>query len=82
MIHIKKNNPAFIVSNEVCKQKDNLTFAQIKDLVKDKISKDFNSEKEMDDYINFKLYQMCDMGLIGRTMTYYFWFKSSCIRSF
>lgn len=72
MIHIKKNNPTFIVSNEVCKQKDNLTFVQIKDLVKDKISKDFNSEKEMDDYINFKLNQMCDMGLIGRVMFFYF----------
>ena len=72
MIHIKKNNPAFIVSNEVCKQKDDFTFAQIKDLVKDKISKDFNSKKEKDDYINFKLNQMCDIGLIGRAMFFYF----------
>lgn len=72
MIHIKKNSPAFIVSDEICKQEDDFTFKYIKELVKDKIMKDFNSEKEMDEYINFKLDQMCDIGLIGRATFYYF----------
>lgn len=72
MIHVKTNSPAFIVSEEIFKQKDDFTFDQIKELVKDRIIKDFNSEKEMDNYINFKLDQMCEMGIIGRTMLFYF----------
>lgn len=72
MIHIKKNSPAFIVSNEICEQEDDFTFTQIKELVKDRIIKDFNSEKEMDYYINFKLDQMCEMGIIGKAPLFYF----------
>lgn len=72
MIHIKKNSTAFIVSNEICEQEDDFTFTQIKELVKNRIIKDFNSEKEMDDYINLKLDQMCEMGIIGKASLFYF----------
>lgn len=48
------------------------TFNDVIKHVEDKVKQEFSNREEMENYVLKKLNQMCEVGLIGRTSTYYF----------
>lgn len=48
------------------------TFNDVIKHVEDKVKQEFSNREEMENYVLKKLNQMCEVGLIERTSTYYF----------
>lgn len=73
MEELFKNNPSYVVSEEVLKQKKHFSVKEILDSVKDRILIYFkNSIEALRQFIIEQLDIMCEFGLIGKTSLYYF----------
>lgn len=72
MVSVKINKPSFIVSDVILQQKGDFTENDILNQVKDRLIDQFESLENLSNYVIFKLNDMCEYGLIGRTELYYF----------
>ena len=64
--------PSFIVSEVILNQNGKFTVNDILNKVKHLILNQFETIDDLINYIIKKLDSMCDLGLIGKTLIYYF----------
>lgn len=72
MLVIDKSSPSFIISDIILQQEGDFTENDILNQVKHRLIDQFGSLDDLLDYIVFKLNDMCEYGLIGKTELYYF----------
>lgn len=69
-----KNNSdlGYFVTSEILRQKGRFTEEDIVDAIKDSVNKLLKTIEEIKNYVLYKLNQISEMGLIGRTDFYYY----------